>query len=70
MGAPPALATPSLLSVTGRIQIRRFAVLLLAANVLLPVGQIVYAEVVGEDYAEYFWGSGTRSPGSRAFSCC
>ena len=56
MGAPPALATPSLLSVTGRIQIRRFAVLLLAANVLLPVGQIVYAEVVGEDYAEYFWG--------------
>jgi len=41
---------------TGRRQLRLFAGLLLTANLVLPIGQIVYAEAIGESYAPFFWG--------------
>ncbi len=56
MAAPTAAATPGLLADSGRRQLRVFAGALVAVNLLLPLGLIVYASWVGEDYAEFFWG--------------
>ncbi|MEE3332350.1 MAG: hypothetical protein VX246_15895 [Myxococcota bacterium] len=39
-----------------RRQLRLLAGLLIAVNVCLPIGQIIYAEAIGENYAEFFWG--------------
>jgi hypothetical protein len=41
---------------SGRRQLRIFGALLVAANLLLPLGQIVYAEASGKNYSDFFWG--------------
>jgi hypothetical protein len=39
-----------------RRQLRLFGAALVAANLLLPAGLILYAQAVGRDYAGLFWG--------------
>lgn len=45
-----------LLAHAGRQQLRLFAAALMAANLLLPVGLILYAHATDRDYATLFWG--------------
>lgn len=56
MASLPSVATASLLTDTGRRQLRLFAALLLAVNLVLPIGQTIYAQAIGESYAPFFWG--------------